>query len=79
MEFHIPLNAHRIDLGAVERELQALDPAAIAGMDAMQATLRVSASLEEHQIAAALVRAGTTIPATSILRQPSTCCGGCGG
>ena len=79
MEFHIPLDTGRIDIGAVEGQLQSLDPAAIADFDHLSRTLRVSATLDEAQIAASLARAGHPVDAASVERQASVCCGGCGG
>lgn len=79
MEFRIPLETGHVDIGAVESQLQSLDPAAIADFDVLNRTLRVSASLDEVQIAASLSRAGQPVAATSVERQPSVCCGGCGG
>lgn len=79
MEFHIRLDTGRIDLGAVEARLQSSDPAAIADFDVLSRTLRVSASLDEAQIAKDLTLAGHPVEASGVERQPSTCCGGCGG
>ncbi len=79
MEFHIRLDTGRIDLGAVEAQLQSSDPAAIADFDILSRTLRVSASLDEAQIAESLARAGHPVAATGVERQASVCCGGCGG
>ncbi|TWG89726.1 hypothetical protein L599_000400000370 [Luteimonas sp. J16] len=79
MEFHVRLGENRIDLGAVEDALQSLDPAALADLDLATRTLRVSTSLDEARIAACLARTGFAVDAGAIERQPSTCCGGCGG
>lgn len=79
MQFHVPLDRASIDLVALQTHLQSLDPAAVADIDALGPTLRVSTSLDEHQIAAALSRSGLAVHAGSVERQPSTCCGGCGG
>lgn len=79
MQFNVQLDTARIDLGALERQLQAGDPAAIADFDILARTLRISTVLDEHDIAAGLARAGLDVSTDTIERQPSTCCGGCGG
>lgn len=79
MEFHVPVNTGRVDLAMVEGELQSIDPAAMADFDVLTRTLRISASLDEAQIAACLARCGLAVDAGAVERQPSTCCGGCGG
>ncbi|MCW5580384.1 MAG: hypothetical protein KIS72_03470 [Luteimonas sp.] len=79
MEFRIPLDTTRVDIGALEGLLQSLDPAAIADFDILARTLRVSSSLDEAQIADCLSRIGHAVEAAAVERQPSVCCGGCGG
>lgn len=79
MQFNIPLDTGRIDIAALERELQALDPAALADLDALNGRLRISTSLDEGDIAASLSGIGHPVAASRIEREPSTCCGGCGG
>lgn len=79
MQFHLPLGLQRIDLDAIERQLQLQDPAAIADVDATRGTLRVSTSLDARQLAKSLGHAGLAVDARHIEQQPSTCCGGCGG
>ena len=79
MQFNVQLDTGRIDLGALEQQLQAQDPAAIADFDVLARTLRISTTLDEGEIAAGLGRAGLAVGADAIERQPSTCCGGCGG
>ncbi len=79
MQFNIPLDTGRIDIAALERQLQALDPAALADLDALNGRLRISTSLDEHDIAASLSGIGHPVDAANIEREPSTCCGGCGG
>lgn len=79
MEFHVPIQTGHVDRRTVEGELQSLDPAALADFDFLTRTLRVSASLDEAQIAQCLSRAGLAVDASLVQRQASVCCGGCGG
>jgi hypothetical protein len=79
MQFNVPLDTGRIDLPALEQQLQSQDPAAMADFDALSRTLRISTSLTEGEIAAGLSRLGINIPVSAIEREASTCCGGCGG
>ncbi len=79
MQFNIPLDAGRVDVAALERRLQALDPAALADFDALNGTLRISTNLDERDIAASLSGIGHPVDLARIEREPSTCCGGCGG
>ena len=79
MEYHVQLDTGRVETGQIEGELQSLDPAALADLDLATRTLRVSTSLDEARIAACLARTGFAVDAGAIERQPSTCCGGCGG
>lgn len=79
MQFNIRLDTGRVDIRAIEAQLQALDPAAVADFDVLQRTLRISTVIDEAGIAASLSRSGYPTATSSIERQPSTCCGGCGG
>lgn len=79
MQFDVQLATGRIDLAAVEQQLQSQDPAAIADFDVLSRKLRISTALEEGDIASGLSRAGIVVSESAIERQPSTCCGGCGG
>ncbi len=79
MQFNVQLDTGRIDLAALEQQLQSQDPAALADFDALSRTLRISTTLDEAGIAAGLSRAGIAVPVQAVERQASTCCGGCGG
>ena len=79
MQFTIRMDTQSLDIKALEDHLQALDPAALADVDALNRTVRVSTSLSEHEVAAGLYRIGHAIDASRIEREPSVCCGGCGG
>lgn len=79
MEYHVQLDTGRVETGQIEGELQSLDPAALADFDHLTRTLRVSAALDEAQVAGCLSRAGLAVDVAAVERQPSVCCGGCGG
>jgi hypothetical protein len=79
MEFAIPTAGRAPDLGAIERELCALDPAALIDLDASGQTIRISASTTDGELLACLRRAGLAVAADEVTRLPSVCCGGCGG
>ncbi len=79
MEFVIGLRVGSSDLGKIEAALRALDPAAVVALDPLQASLRVSASMTETELAGLLEQAGHAVPVRHIRALPSVCCGGCGG
>lgn len=79
MQFNIRLQAPHIDLPAIETELQALDPAGLVDLAGDGATLRVSTSVLEDELAIVLGKAGYPTSPAQIERVPSVCCGGCGG
>ena len=77
MQFNIPMNTARIDPAVIEARLQAIDPAAL--VDTGAGALRISTSLTERELASLLADAGHAVEPLQIVREPSTCCGGCGG
>lgn len=79
MEFNIRLDAAEPDLAGIEQHLQGMDPAGLVDFDSASGMLRVSTTLSELEIAAFLRASGHAVDALKIERQPSTCCGGCGG
>ncbi len=79
MQFNVPLSAAAIDPAAIEARLQTLDPAALVDTDAGNHALRISTSLSEREIASLLADAGHPVDPARIAREPSICCGGCGG
>lgn len=77
MEYALTLSRRQADLGLLEREIQALDPAAMMAFDATGATLRIATVLPRHALLQCLGRAALA-PAPDALRQlPSVCCGSC--
>lgn len=79
MQFTLSNLAARPDVERIERALTDLDPAAIADFDDATGTLRMSTLLEPSGIAQALADAGLPVAPDTLRRQPSECCGGCGG
>lgn len=79
MQFTVhPLPAHP-DLERIENALIDLDPAALVDFDAAASALRLSTLLEPIDILQALAMAGLGVAPGAVHRQPSECCGGCGG
>lgn len=64
---------------ALERALRAADPAAVHDVSPDGRQLRVSSTLDEHELCRLLGHLGCAVTARDIVRQPSTCCGGCSG
>lgn len=79
MQFRISALPLIPDVDRVEAAITELDPAALVDYDAVLASLRLSTSLEPADIALALAGAGVPVAASQVQRQPSECCGGCGG
>jgi len=79
MEYHIKLTKPLADLGAIEAELQTIDPAAQIDVDKPKQHLRVAAHMEVPELVSALDRAGYPVLPHQVIQLPSICCGGCGG
>lgn len=67
------------DLAALERALTTLDPSALLDLDARTRTIRISTVVTEDELLACLRDAGAVDASHHLARQPSQCCGGCGG
>ena len=78
MQYRITFNVPAPDAAAIERALQAVDPAAMADVDAAGRTLRVATAIADAELGA-LLRAGFGLDPATLERVPSECCGGCGG
>ena len=78
MVYHLILAGLTPDLASFGAALQSADPAALMDIDQSGQIVRISTSLDEREIAVLLAKDD---PAVSIVieRQPSNCCGGCGG
>ncbi|WP_156170308.1 hypothetical protein [Luteimonas sp. FCS-9] len=78
MQFNIHLDRPQIDIDAVERLLQNLDPAGLADVD-ITGVLRVSTTASDDDLIAILAKAGHPIRPSQVERVASVCCGGCSG
>lgn len=78
MQFHLRL-APMPDPDAVQRALAEQDPAVLVDTADNSGLLRVSTFLDEQDIAQTLRALGLPLTHVDVLRQPSECCGGCGG
>ncbi|WP_411833208.1 hypothetical protein [Pseudoxanthomonas mexicana] len=79
MQYRIKTAAQGLDLDAIASALQELDPAALLDADHSGTFLRASTVLGEYELHSVFSRAGFPLPILAIERQPSECCGGCGG
>ena len=79
MEYHVRLTKPLVDLGSIESELRAVDPAAQVDIDTPKQHLRVAAHVEAAELVSVLDRAGYPVLAQHVTQLPSICCGGCGG
>jgi hypothetical protein len=79
MQFNVTTRGKFVDLGAVERALQAVDPAAVVDRDAHGDLLRVSTILSALELIDVIDRAGLRLTRDQIVPLKSECCGGCGG
>lgn len=62
----------------VSDRLWAMDPAALVDVDT-DGRLRISTVLPDAEVLLALGLAGACVAPQDLERQPSECCGGCGG
>ena len=65
------------DLDQIERELAALDPAALLDLDSSGSAVRISTWLTQLELLGCLRAAGVDIPPGDLEQVPSVCCGGC--
>ena len=79
MEFSLRTAGGPPDLTAIERQLVALDPAALVDLDAGGTTVRISTAATGGELLACLRQAGTAGDAGDLVQLPSVCCGGCSG
>lgn len=78
MQYIVPCLAPP-SLDAIDQALTAGDPAVIVDYDVLAQALRIATVLDESAVADALLDAGMRIGIDDVVRQPSECCGGCGG
>lgn len=79
MQFRINAPGPEIYLDAIEDALRAVDPAAMADLDAAGRVVRVSATIGDAELVALMRQSGLPVTLEQIERVPSECCGGCGG
>jgi hypothetical protein len=79
MRFLIRTGPAAPDVAALERALQAHDPAALVDLQPGGDAVRLSTWLSEGEIALAMQEAGYPALSSRLERLPSECCGGCGG
>ena len=79
MQYRIRHQGPNPDLATLAGAIADLDPAAMLDFARDAQWLRVASILDEAELAATLTRAGYPVRADDVLRQPSECCGGCGG
>ncbi len=79
MEYRVDLAGATIELAAVNNALRAADPAALADLDPVVDTLRVSTWVDPDALVAVLQRVGLAVDSGQVERVPSVCCGGCSG
>jgi hypothetical protein len=79
MEFHIQIRELPPDLAAINASIGAIDPTAVADIDATGAILRIAAMIESPELIELLAQAGFPVSPRQLTQLPSICCGGCGG
>ena len=79
MQFNVLLTQPNVDVNAVERLLQQMDPSGLVDMDQRNLRLRISTYVSGAELIALMAQAGTPIRASQVEQVPSVCCGGCGG
>ncbi len=79
MEYVIRLDVATPDLERIVQSLREIDPASVVDADPLNRALRLSATMLDRELLAALAQAGYPARPEQIERLPSSCCGGCGG
>lgn len=78
MQFRVATRVENVDLGAVERALRAVDPAAMVDLTDAGDQLRVSTFMSAFELMEAVDRAGYPVTRDQVVPVKSECCGGCG-
>lgn len=78
MQFHLTLQNPAAP-SDVEAALATLDPSALVDLQEGTGVLRISTLLDEMNIVHAVRSLGIAVSEQDVVRQPSECCGGCGG
>lgn len=79
MQFLLHTASRALDLAVIEDAIAELDPAVLLDADVPAQVLRISTVLTEDELLASLRQAGVDAAPGDLERQPSVCCGGCGG
>ena len=79
MEFHISFCGPAPAADAIEEIVRSVDPAAMVDVGPGADTLRIAASIDAVELAALVSQSGIEVAPSQVIRQPSTCCGGCSG
>ena len=79
MQFTIHQLPKRPDVERIAAALTDADPAAVVDFDPVASALRLSTSLGAADVVQVLAIAGLPVEPVDLRRQPSECCGGCGG
>ena len=69
----------QVDLAAIENAIADLDPAVLLDADVFGQVMRISTVLTEDELLACLRQVDVHAAPGDLERQPSVCCGGCGG
>ena len=78
MQYLIAATNHIAGIDAVADRLNDMDPSALVDVDPA-GRLRISTLLPDAEVLLALGLAGLMVAPADLERQPSECCGGCGG
>jgi hypothetical protein len=78
MQYLVAAAASIVAVEPIADQIEALDPAALVDVDRV-GRLRISTVLPDAEVLVALSRAGLHVLPFELERQPSECCGGCGG
>jgi hypothetical protein len=79
MHFRLVTHPGKVDLAAIDRELRAIDAAAIVDFDGARGQVRVSTFLSVPELIDVVDRAGCRVTPGQVIAVKSECCGGCGG
>ena len=77
MEYTFRIAGQAPGLELIERELAALDPAALLDLDTSGPAVRISTWATARELLACLRAAGVAANPGDLEPQPSVCCGGC--
>lgn len=77
MEYTFRIAGQAPGLELIERELAALDPAALLDLDSSGPAVRISTCVTQQELLGCLRAAGVDIASGDLEQVPSVCCGGC--